>query len=139
MRRRDWKRRQAEGDEGAQLALDLQNEIDGGEWSSRATEVMWALVRESEASGAEISANDLREIAGAPDRPCAMGAIFRAFSKAGVIVRAGMVPTNSPRAHARFVSTWVAAGRVLPPKTGKGPGNPRTIAASGFGDPVGFD
>ena len=128
MKRRDWKRRQAEGDEGAQLAIDLQNEIDGGEWSSRATEVMWALVRESEASGSTLSSNDLRDIAGAPDRPCAMGAIFRAFSRAGVIVRAGMEPTNSPRAHARWVTTWVAApvrGKGYAAKTGKGPGSHR--------------
>jgi len=87
------------------------------------------LVRDSEASGSTLSSNDLRDIAGAPDRPCAMGAIFRAFSKAGVIVRAGMEPTNSPRAHARWVTTWVAApvrGKGYAAKTDKGPGKPMT-------------
>ena len=131
MRRRDWKRRQAEGDEGAQLALDLQNEIDGGEWLGRATEAMWTLVRDSRASGRTISANDLRELVGAPDRPCAMGAVFRAFSKAGEIVRVGMEPTNSPRAHARWVTTWTAVpthglGKGFADKTDKGTGKPIT-------------
>jgi hypothetical protein len=59
-----------------------------------------------------------------------MGAVFRAFSKAGEIVRAGMVPTSSPRAHARWVSTWVAAPRNYAGNTGKGRSYGLTSGAS---------
>ena len=59
------------------------------------------------ASGRQFGPDDVREIAGSPDRHQAMGARFMAAVKRGVIVRCGTVPSRRASCHAHRNSAYI--------------------------------
>jgi len=103
--------------EMSEKAADAQDEIDGGRWRAEAESARDALIAASRRSGRTFSSNDIREIAGAPDRPNAFGSLFSGPSRAGEIYVVGHEPARSPGARARWVAVWRAA--VLPTKSPK--------------------
>jgi hypothetical protein len=105
--------------EMSEKAADAQDELDGGRWRAEATAARDALIAASRhGNGPDFSSNDVRDIAGDPDRPAAWGSLFSGPSRAGEIYVVGHELSRSPGARARYVAVWRAAD--WPRKTAKG-------------------
>ena len=82
--------------------IALVDAAEPAPWKDRAD----AAIRELASSGAEFSAEDVRAIAGNPDRPNAMGARFNAAVKSGILVYVRHSPSNRAQLHRCKVAVW---------------------------------
>lgn len=87
------------GMSNAENALDLR-------WRAAAQ----ATITQLAATMRPFSADDVRDRIGDPiGSPSAIGALFRAASKAGEIVAVGWIESKRPEAHCRPLRTWRGA------------------------------
>lgn len=80
----------------------------------RNTDSTWKLnaddtIRAMSLSGYEFTAEDIREFAGDPPTPNAMGARFLAASRSGLIKKIGYRNARRPDAHARALAVYRGA------------------------------
>jgi hypothetical protein len=54
----------------------------------------------------QFSSDDVCEIVGRPERPCAVGAVLMRAVRSGKLVRVGEVQSQRPAARARWLSTY---------------------------------
>lgn len=69
------------------------------EWKAEADKAIALLARRTFASGGTFTAEDVREIAGDPERPNAMGARWLAAVRAGLVEQVGMTRSTRPESH----------------------------------------
>lgn len=90
---------------GEQLAIDGMRTADEAEpdtWKTRADETITALA----ASGKEFTAEDVRDAAGDPAHPNAMGARLNAHAKAGLITSTGYTKASRASRHTNLLRVW---------------------------------
>jgi hypothetical protein len=81
------------------LKVDAATSVD---WKFAADRAIANLANQ----GLEFTADDLRDLVGAPERPGAMGARLAANVKRGVIVPVGTAPARKASSHASFIRTY---------------------------------
>ena len=84
------------------MQLDFRTHMqDDTDWSNEALLVFLTLE-----SGTTITADELRELAGNPPTPNAMGAVFRSAHKQGLIRTIAYLPSTQPSRHGGMVRLW---------------------------------
>lgn len=85
--------------QGQQLVLSNESE----EWKERAWNTIIVLAR----NGQPFTSEDVRAVAGDPERPNSVGAIFARAVKAGVIIQQGWTKASRLGMHATDLRVWV--------------------------------
>jgi len=89
-------------DEGTDRVLGNAAADDGGAWLSAAWTAMEVLAR----TGRDFTADDLREMVGAPTRPNAMGSVFLKAKRRGMIAPVSRRQMKNPNSHARSTDVY---------------------------------
>lgn len=91
------------GEAEKQLGMARADEAAETAWKERVDDAIRSLAE----AGGEFTADDVREITGAPpSHPNAMGARFYAMSKRGVIRRVGFRKSGRASLHAHHIALW---------------------------------